>query len=187
VRAAAFAAIASLLLGTGCGTVLSFNAEAPNACVTVTGIHVTGADESPITYLSPVPPVTIRQDFVVPVSETGLTLDSSSTLKFVSFTLKPESASYDFGFVTEAQLSAIGATSSLLLGQYQATTGVTATSITMQPSPEPDVTAYVSGGTLELEGALTGTLPAHGFQADATICFDVTFDQFIDPSSTTTP
>jgi len=187
VRAAGITAIASLTLATACGTVLSFNAEAPNACVTVTGIHVTGADESPITYLSPLPPVTIRQDFLVPVSETGLTLDGGSTLRFVSFTLEPESASYDFGFVTEAQLSAIGATTTLLLGKYQATAGVTATSIAMQPSPEPDVTAYVSGGTLELEGALTGTLPAHGIQADATICFDVTCDQVIDPSSTTTP
>lgn len=169
----ATAAAAALLWASGCGDYLELDARAPNACVTVAGVHVPGVNEIPVNRGLPSPPkVTVRDTVDVPLDGTALPAGSDPTIKLVSFLLVARDGG-SFAFVDSAQLSAVKGGASTPLASLTRPAGAPTGTLEMKPDPSPDVTPFVQGGVLRLEGALTGSPPEKGFDADATICFDI--------------
>lgn len=167
MAAAATAALA------GCGDFLSLDAEAPNACVTITNVHIPGANEIPVNHLLPqLPSITARQTIDVPLDTTVLPQGSDYTVKLVSFKIAAQ-GTQSMAFVESAQLEAIHGGARTVVATFTRTSTKPVPSIEAAPDPAPDVTPYIESNVLHLEGALTGTVPAQGFAADATICFDV--------------
>jgi len=159
---------------TGCGDFLSLDAQAPNACVTVTGVKVPGLDAYPTNMLWPQSPtLTTSQAFEVPFDDTVLPQGSAYTVKLTSFRLEAQGAQ-DLSFVESARLSAIEGTTRTEVATYtRASSATTVEVVEAAPDPAPDVTPYIVDGVLRLEGELTGTVPQTSFVADATVCFDV--------------
>ena len=171
-RSILMAAVATAALA-GCGDFLSLDAEASNACVTISGVHVPGANEIPVNHLLPqLPTVTARQTIDVPLDSTVLPQGSAYRVKLVSFRLEAQ-GTQSMAFVESAQLEALHGGARTVVATYQRTSTQPVPAIEAAPDPAPDVTPYIESNVLHLEGALTGTVPAQGFAADATICFDV--------------
>ncbi len=172
IQTAAAVAAAALAL-SACGDFLSLDARAPNACVTVSGLRVPGLSEVPSNHFLPPPPtITTRQSFDVPFDSTVLPQGSDYTVKLVSFKLESQGAQ-TLEFVQSAKLSAVAGGESAVVATYTRNSTAPSKAIETAPDPEPDVTAYIVDDNLHLEGDLTGTPPAQGFPAAATVCFDV--------------
>jgi hypothetical protein len=167
-------AMATLALAlAGCGDFLTLDARAPNACVTINGLHVPGLNEIPTNYFfPPSPTVTTHQSIDVPFDATVLPQGSAYSVKLVSFKLE-SAGTQTMEFVESAKLTANASGKSLVVATFTRTSAVPTKSIETAPDPAPDVTAYIVNGVLHLEGDLTGTAPAQGFAAAATVCFDV--------------
>jgi hypothetical protein len=162
----------SSALLAGCGTILSADFEAPHACVTVVDVHVPGGNEILTPMVFPIPKTTVRQSFEVPIDSSLLPAGATATkIALVSFQLEAKGGA-TFAFADSATLSAVAGGQREVVGQYQRP-AVPSPLLEMAPDPAADVTAFVQNGKLSLEGALTGTPPAQGFNADATLCFDV--------------
>jgi len=163
--------MAGCALVLGCGEFLSFEAEAPNACVTISGVHVPGLDEVPVPRTLPVPKATVTQSFDVPIDQSVLPTGSSARISLVSFELlAPTGVSFDF--VDSLQLSAMASGVEHPLTRYDKSAAV-GNSLALRPSPAPEVTPYITNGVLTLQGTLTASLPDHGFDVQAIACFDV--------------
>jgi hypothetical protein len=157
----------------GCGGFISYSVEAPNACVTVKGVHIPGADEYTGQFLLPSPgkPV-VKQSVAVPLDASILPDPTATKVSLVSFTLDGNGTG--LGFIDAMEISAAADSSATVLASY-ARSGDPGSTIVMQPDPQPDVTPYIGDHVLTLVGALKGTLPAHGFDADAVLCLDVLY------------
>ncbi|MBI5549836.1 MAG: hypothetical protein HY901_38610 [Deltaproteobacteria bacterium] len=166
-------AIAAAALGSaGCGDFLSFEAEAPNACVTLVNVHIPGLDELTLPYSLPSPNArTVRQTFEVPLDESVLSSGNESSVLLVSFELHAKDGA-SLSFVQSAQLAAVLDSTPFVLSTYTRSADPGST-LTMPCDPPKDVAPYVRDGKLLLQGSLTGAVPAMGFEADATFCFDV--------------
>ena len=158
---------------SGCGDFLSLDAEAPNACVTISGVHVPGMMDIIANHLLPgSPSVTSRQAIDVPLDSSVLPRGSDYTVKLVSFRLAPQGAQ-SMSFVESAELSALRGGDRTVVATYARVSDEPVAAIEAAPDPAPDVTSSIENGVLHLEAALTGNLPAQSFVADATVCFEV--------------
>ncbi len=168
--------LAVLALGAllaGCGEFLDLSAEAPNACIQVTGLHVYGLNELPTTNkFTPSGAATVRQVFDVPLDSSVLPTGSNTRVGFVSCELAAKGTG-NFGSVASAQIAAVTTSGGTRpLASYSRTETAPA-AIAMRPDPAPEVTAYITNGVLRLEGALTGTTPTKGFDVTATVCLSI--------------
>ncbi|MGC4114558.1 MAG: hypothetical protein QM765_08095 [Myxococcales bacterium] len=167
------AVVAALALLSGCGDLFSLDARAANACVTVNGLHVPGLNElpTPHTY-PPVPVVTIQQAINVPFDASFLPQGSAYTVQLVSFKLE-SLGTQTLEFIETAKLTTVSGNLSTVVATYTRTSTAPTKAIETAPVPEPDVTAAIVNDVLHLQGAFTGTPPAQGFAAEATVCFDI--------------
>lgn len=167
------AGLAAALALTGCGDFLSLDARAPNACVTVSNLHIPGINEISTSYLLPQSPtITTRQSIDVPFDATVLPQGSAYAVKLTSFKLESQGAQ-TMEFVESVRLSAVSGNQSLVVADYARASLTPTKAIETTAAPAQDVTAFIVGDVLHLEGDLTGTAPAQGFAAAATVCFDV--------------
>lgn len=166
-------AAATALALTACGDFLSLDARAPNACVTVNNLHVPGINEISTNYLWPQPQtITTRQSIDIPFDAAGLPQGSAYSVKLTSFKLESQGAQ-TMEFLESAKVSAVSGSQSLVVADYARTSTAPTKAIETTANPPQDVTSYIVGDVLHLQGDLTGTPPAQGFAAAATVCFDV--------------
>lgn len=170
-------AILATLLATGCLEPLSIEAEAPHACLVVSGVPVLGV-ESPVPGLALLDPGapgawTFRQRFDLPVDQALLVaLPESASLALTGLELSAQGGRLDFVERVEASVarsSDEAAPRTTLVRHRRA--GPAPAVLSLEPLQVVDLVPFLRDGVLSLELALEGEPPPRSLLLEVTACF----------------